>query len=229
MVIQSDLRDVPPWLPLDFCSGHPALDLVNTISNRAEPALAVDRMNRADKILLWSRHQGLLDDDALAAGRMALAGPEAGAALVARVAGLRRSASALFEAIAAGAALPAAPLAAVLRQAARAPLDPAGLARIAATDANERANGAPPVLRSALTEAALAAALAGLVLDGLHGLPRARVRRCPQCGWLFCDRSRGGRRRWCSMLTCGNRAKARQHRARQHRAHRNRAEPAAEG
>jgi predicted RNA-binding Zn ribbon-like protein len=40
------------------------------------------------------------------------------------------------------------------------------------------------------------------------------VRRCPGggCGWLFLD-SRG-RRRWCTMATCGNRAKVRAHAAR---------------
>jgi predicted RNA-binding Zn ribbon-like protein len=31
------------------------------------------------------------------------------------------------------------------------------------------------------------------------------------CNWLFLDRSRGGTRRWCSMRSCGNRAKARRH------------------
>ena len=37
----------------------------------------------------------------------------------------------------------------------------------------------------------------------------ARVRRCPgrDCGWLFLDTS--GRRRWCSMSTCGSREKMR--------------------
>ena len=37
----------------------------------------------------------------------------------------------------------------------------------------------------------------------------ARVRICPgsNCGWLFLDTS--GRRRWCSMDTCGSRAKMR--------------------
>jgi predicted RNA-binding Zn ribbon-like protein len=29
------------------------------------------------------------------------------------------------------------------------------------------------------------------------------------CGWLFLDTSRNRRRRWCSMQSCGNRAKAR--------------------
>jgi len=31
------------------------------------------------------------------------------------------------------------------------------------------------------------------------------------CSWLFVDRSRTRRRRWCDMSTCGNRAKARRH------------------
>ena len=46
-----------------------------------------------------------------------------------------------------------------------------------------------------------------------------RVRFCPghECGWLFLDTS--GRRKWCSMQSCGNRAKvasfARRRRVRQ--------------
>lgn len=44
----------------------------------------------------------------------------------------------------------------------------------------------------------------------------ARVRRCPGrgCGWLFLDTS--GRRRWCSMTTCGSREKMRRLYQRQH-------------
>jgi len=42
------------------------------------------------------------------------------------------------------------------------------------------------------------------------------VKACPgdDCGWLFIDRR--GRRRWCSMSSCGNRAKVRAH-AERHR------------
>jgi len=44
-----------------------------------------------------------------------------------------------------------------------------------------------------------------------------RIRICASdtCRWLFYDESRSGRRRWCDMATCGNRAKARRHRDRQ--------------
>jgi predicted RNA-binding Zn ribbon-like protein len=43
-----------------------------------------------------------------------------------------------------------------------------------------------------------------------------RVRRCsaePPCPRVFLDTSRSGRRRWCDMRSCGNRAKAARHRA----------------
>jgi predicted RNA-binding Zn ribbon-like protein len=40
-----------------------------------------------------------------------------------------------------------------------------------------------------------------------------RIRRCAndQCVLHFYDASRGGKRQWCSMAACGNRAKARRH------------------
>jgi predicted RNA-binding Zn ribbon-like protein len=49
--------------------------------------------------------------------------------------------------------------------------------------------------------------------DLLTGTRLDRVRRCanPECLFLFLDDSRAGRRRWCSMSSCGNRAKAKRH------------------
>lgn len=44
---------------------------------------------------------------------------------------------------------------------------------------------------------------------------RLRVCANDTCRWVFFDSSRSGRRRWCDMTTCGNRAKAARHRARQ--------------
>jgi predicted RNA-binding Zn ribbon-like protein len=45
----------------------------------------------------------------------------------------------------------------------------------------------------------------------------ARVRRCAdqRCPRVFFDSTRNGRRRWCDMATCGNRAKAARFRARE--------------
>ena len=44
----------------------------------------------------------------------------------------------------------------------------------------------------------------------------ARVRRCanPRCARVFFDNTKNGRRRWCDMATCGNRAKAERFRRR---------------
>jgi predicted RNA-binding Zn ribbon-like protein len=49
--------------------------------------------------------------------------------------------------------------------------------------------------------------------DLLTSTDADRIRQCeaPDCSWLFLDRSRGGRRRWCDMSVCGNRAKARRY------------------
>ena len=46
-----------------------------------------------------------------------------------------------------------------------------------------------------------------------------RVRRCadPRCARVFQDETKNGRRRWCDMATCGNRAKAARHRMKLHR------------
>ena len=42
------------------------------------------------------------------------------------------------------------------------------------------------------------------------------IRECAgeSCSWLFLDASRNRSRKWCSMSSCGNRAKARRHYAR---------------
>ncbi|MGW3010157.1 CGNR zinc finger domain-containing protein [Streptomyces sp. NPDC001219] len=56
------------------------------------------------------------------------------------------------------------------------------------------------------------AALAVVALDAvatLGGHHDGEIKRCEQstCGGLFVDTSRGRRRRWCSMATCGNKMK----------------------
>ncbi|KVF58569.1 hypothetical protein WJ15_26190 [Burkholderia cepacia] len=50
-------------------------------------------------------------------------------------------------------------------------------------------------------------------IDLLGGARLAKVKRCANdaCQWLFIDDSKNGSRRWCSMSSCGNRAKAYRH------------------
>ena len=53
-------------------------------------------------------------------------------------------------------------------------------------------------------------------IDVFGGPRGARLKRCEgsRCALLFVDTSRSGRRRWCSMERCGNRAKVVAHRRR---------------
>jgi predicted RNA-binding Zn ribbon-like protein len=44
-------------------------------------------------------------------------------------------------------------------------------------------------------------------VDLLTSADLKRVKQCGGCDWLFMDRSRNQKRRWCSMNACGNRAK----------------------
>ena len=44
-----------------------------------------------------------------------------------------------------------------------------------------------------------------------HAGALARLRICPNCNWLFIDRSRNASRLWCDMAVCGNRRKASRH------------------
>ena len=68
-------------------------------------------------------------------------------------------------------------------------------------------------------------AFAGLLIpivesaaDALILAELPRVRRCadPRCARVFQDETKNGRRRWCDMATCGNRAKAARHRMKLH-------------
>ena len=55
--------------------------------------------------------------------------------------------------------------------------------------------------------------------DLLIGPQLLKLRECSndKCLWLFIDDSKNGTRRWCSMQSCGNRAKAHRHYLRQKR------------
>lgn len=104
----------------------------------------------------------------------------------------------------AGRALPPEDVAEVNRAAARAPLTPA-------MDATRRCDWILPADATAVLSTVARDAI------GLFTGPLAeRVRECgsPDCRLVFVDTSRPGRRRWCSMERCGNRAKVRSLRAR---------------
>ena len=72
--------------------------------------------------------------------------------------------------------------------------------------------------KSERTLSPVLATIARDAVDMLTRTPPARIKLCadPTCRGLFVDESRPGKRRWCSMNFCGNRAKSRTF-ARRHR------------
>ena len=77
--------------------------------------------------------------------------------------------------------------------------------------------GMPMLASAAIGSASIAAlfvlAIAASSRDG--GWSRIRICDAPECNKAFFDSTRSRTRRWCSMSTCGNRAKVSEHRQRQ--------------
>jgi predicted RNA-binding Zn ribbon-like protein len=58
--------------------------------------------------------------------------------------------------------------------------------------------------------APIARAAADMLVDDAE-LSRVRICAADDCDWLFLDTTKNRSRQWCSMASCGNRAKARRH------------------
>jgi predicted RNA-binding Zn ribbon-like protein len=183
----------PATQDFQFVGGSLAVDFVNTVGNR----LAGPREYLTDlgELSRWSRLAGFPDN-------LALPGSED---LLTRAREVRETLYRLLQPLAGG----------------HAP-DPG---RLAPVNAQLRAIVASRSLACigdgvgwTWTEApgALDALLGPILLDAADLLVSGTFRRLhecegPRCGWLFLDRSRSGRRRWCSMADCGNRAKVSRH------------------
>ncbi|MFC8710872.1 CGNR zinc finger domain-containing protein [Streptomyces sp. NPDC057197] len=172
-----------------FLCGTPTLDFVGTLQARRTP-VPVERIGSPQLLDAWFVGSGLVDE-----------APGAADADVRAALALRESIYALVTARRTGAPLPADAMAAVNRQAAQTPvsvrLGPRGTSRTG-------------TVSQALAE--LAREAVGL----LAGAESVLLRECarPGCTQVYLDRSRGHRREWCAMRTCGNRVKSAALRAR---------------
>lgn len=175
-------------------AGHPALELCNTLANCSEPQAAFDYLADFESLCVWATREGLLDATLAAATRRAMAADSVAAAReLERVRAFR---VALWRTL----------------------VDPTPEDRRVVSGQVEKAARVlqlrlepsarftfPADLGARLPLLAAAWSAAGLLVSP----ERERVRRCAgiDCGWLFLDTT--GRRRWCMMASCGNRAKAR--------------------
>lgn len=177
-----------------FHRGGLALDFAGTVGSRAS-AGPEERLPDPGALGAWLSEAGLLDDARPSPADLARA-------------------RAVREAIARAAA-------AVVDGDRPRPAD----LRVINDAARDLRHGAPqltPALgRRWEADAPVAYALARVAADAIELLSRHadRLARCelPGCGALLLSRSRGARRRWCSMEACGNRAKVAAYRGRERR------------
>lgn len=190
--------------PFEFSGGALCLDFVNTLGDR--PRCEDERLHGYGDLLHWAAEAGILDRparDGLA--RRASRRPGEAASAFRRAIALRESLFGVFAALAGGKQAPRSELEALNRM-----LRPLlSRRKLVAGDETLRWSWAGPATAwdRALWRVAASAA------DLLTSCEVPQLRECASdtCSWLFVDRSRSHRRRWCDMKTCGNRAKARRH------------------
>lgn len=182
-------------------SGHPGLELCNTFAGWNQPP-AKDYLLSYDHLAVWAGETGLLTGDCVTALRaLAAHHPQQSTAALRDAREFRGRA---YEVL-----LGRADADTFQRFAEAVHAAGTNLRLVADGKIRREIN-----LDAGLTTPILAAAWTASEL--LISPSRTHVRACPGngCGWLFLDRT--GRRRWCTMSTCGNRAKARRFASRQH-------------
>ena len=186
------------WTAEHFIGGNPAIDLTNTVFTRHMPTEDNDLLNAPQDVGNWLQFAGL----ATSAQANAISGildPE----FLENIRKLREASFLVFNALA-GEKPPASDALGLLFALAA--------EGFAAHRLSPRATSTTPEIAHFDDPKGIAAFLAAISVEAFIVLPRQRLHACPRCGWLFVDTSRGGRRRWCSMQTCGNREKASRHR-----------------
>ena len=192
---------IPPY---HYVSVETALEFVDTVET--EKGLPVDRFTSTSVAIDWLREHGLLHEPIEAeVEALRVPGPAGDRALTR----IRRVREALREIVtasvegrpAAERAIDAGNRVMLARQRCILVCGPQG-----ALDHRHEGDAIEDVL------ARLAERVARQVIS--PDADRLRICASDSCDWVFYDTSRTGRRRWCDMNTCGNRAKAARHRAR---------------
>jgi predicted RNA-binding Zn ribbon-like protein len=185
---------------LKLFGGHAALDFTNTVNSRGA-RFGPDVLESFEDLVVWGERVGVVDETEAAELRCPPR-EQAGAALI-RAKMLRE---AIYRIIAARPSVDAADLALLQRE-----VNAAQAVRILKPDRDGYAWRWRAIDPDTIIHR-LALAAADLLTSGTLG----RVHVCPgeNCGWLFLDNSRSGRRLWCSEETCGTRSRVRRWRDR---------------
>jgi predicted RNA-binding Zn ribbon-like protein len=185
----------------DFIAGHIALDFANTVT--ARDTTPRDWLDGYGRLLEWAGMAGVINGRIATSLAAAADGAQReAAAALGRARKVRESLHDVCVALLAGKTAPASALeeleSAWKRAAARAHLS-----------ARDHVLQLEPDVKSSGLDLPLDRVIfAAVDLLGELDADRTRVCRGQDCGWLFIDTSKGGRRVWCDMGTCGNTAKS---------------------
>ena len=185
----------------DFVAGHVALDFANTVT--ARDTTPRDWLDGYARLLDWARMAGVIDDTvATRLGTAADRSPREAAAALGRARKVREALHDVCVALLRGSAPPEAALSEVEAAWKRA----AARGRLASYKRQLRL--APELASSGLDLPLDVVIFEAMGLLAELDADRTRVCRGHDCGWLFVDTSKSGRRVWCDMATCGNTAKS---------------------
>ena len=185
------------WTKHRFSGGLLALDTTNTVVLRGDPARMFDRFEDTAEIARFAEAASGFRSAELGGRKLSFRACDAAAR---QVVALREAADRLIRQAAAEGEIETGRLPEFLRACA-ACLD--GSAERVGADKTPFGDPSRPIR--------FEAALAVSALSLLAGDAWKKVRICPNCNWLFVDRSRNSSRLWCDMSVCGNRHKARRH------------------
>lgn len=184
------------WTRHRFSGGALALDTANTVVLRGDAERSFDRFDDLAEIARFAEAASDYRADELKGRVLAAPDPRGiGATVIA----IREATDRLFRRAVSNDGLAAADMPDFLRACAD---GLAGSEEAFSADAPFGKRVEPLAFQTALAVSALSLATA----DNL-----ARLRICPNCNWLFVDRSRNASRLWCDMAVCGNRQKAKRH------------------
>ena len=185
------------WTPHRFTGGLLALDTANTVVLRNDPERTSDRFDDPSEIARFADAASRFRAAELGDRPLAAPAPETIAPVVLSI---REATDRLFRGAVSKGAVVTTDLPEFLRACADG---------LAGSRTEIGAPGRP--FGDPLTPIAFEAALAVSALSLLRDDTVARLKICPNCTWLFVDRSRNSSRLWCDMAVCGNRQKASRH------------------
>ncbi|MGV3552361.1 CGNR zinc finger domain-containing protein [Rhizobium sp.] len=173
------------WTPHRFSGGALALDVANSVVLRFDRERRVDRFAVPEQLAAFAAAASDMSQERTSFGALSEIGLQSGERLLA----LREAIDAHFR-----------------YRTLHAVDDNMLLARLLAVLADTFAAHPTPQGPCPVDLATARSAL-GLIASA----DTERLKICPNCAWLFLDRSKNRSRTWCDMAVCGNRAKARLH------------------